>query len=80
MASAVIMIFFRKGVIMIFFRKGVIIIFFRKGVIMIFFQYRHIGDTADRYRCRQTDSSIADTDTSIGIVANPASGTKVVYR
>ena len=31
------------------------------GVIMIFFQYRHIGDTADRYRCRPADSSIADT-------------------
>ena len=27
-------------------------------IIIIFFQYRHIGDTADRYRCRQTDSSI----------------------
>ena len=34
-------------------------------------QYRHIGDIADRYRCWQTDSSIADADTSIVIVANP---------
>ena len=43
-----------------------------KGLIILFFQYRHIGDTADRYRCRQTDSGIADTDTSIGLVANTA--------
>ena len=43
----------------------------------MFFQYRHIGDIADRYRCRQTDSSIADTDTSIGIVANPAPHTEL---
>ena len=44
-----------------------------KGVIIIFFPCRHIGDTADRYRCRQTVSSIADTDTGIGIVvAKPA--------
>ena len=27
----------------------------------------YIGDTADRYRCRQADSSSADTDTSICI-------------
>ena len=38
-----------------------------KGVIIIFFQYRHIGDTADRYRCRQADSSIADTDISVSL-------------
>ena len=40
-------------------------------MIIIFFQYRHIGDRADRYRCRQTDSRIADTDAGIGIVEKP---------
>ena len=40
-------------------------------MIIIFVQYRHIGDTAARYRCRQADSSIADTDNGIGVVANP---------
>ena len=36
-----------------------------QGAIIIFFQYRHIGDTADRYTADRY------TDTSIGIVANP---------
>ena len=50
-----------------------------KCVVILFFQYRHIGSTADRYRYRQTDYSIADTDTSSGIVANAAITARVVF-
>ena len=46
---------------------------------MIFFQYCHIGDITDQYRCRQADSSIADTKTSIGIVANPGPSQQLTY-